>query len=63
MILYNIVGIDDLEGVTFARCTTEAKAKKAMRLLTQNGFEDEVEIRKDNMPLDSIEINDQRINL
>lgn len=63
MILYNIVGTDDLEGMTFARCTTEVKAKKAMRLLEQNGFENTIEIRKDNLPLDVVEINDEQIYL
>ena len=61
--LYNVVGIDDLEGVTFARCTTEAKAIKAMELLEANGFEDMVTVIQDHTSVDTIEIEGEIIEL
>jgi len=58
--LYNIVGTDDLEGVIFARCTTEEKAKKAMNLLNIES----IEISVDNFTnLDTIRIGDELIKL
>lgn len=58
--LYNIVGTDDLEGVIFARCTTEEKAKKAMNLLDIES----IEISVDNFTnLDTIRIGEELIKL
>jgi hypothetical protein len=53
--IFAVVGIDDLEGMTFAQCTTMEKAKKAMKILVENGFDD-VEIIESNLTLDVIEV-------
>ena len=42
--LFNVIGTDDLEGMTFARCTTYEKALKAKECLENNGFEDMIEV-------------------
>ena len=61
--LYNVVGLDDLEGTTFARCTTLEKAKKAKELLEAEGFENLLDIVQDEMPVDVIEIGGKLIEL
>lgn len=61
--LFNVVGMDDLEGTVFARCTTYDKAKKAMELLEAEGFEDMLDIVQDEMPVDMIEIGGKLIEL
>lgn len=61
--LFNVVGTDDLEGTTFARCTTYKKAQKAKELLEAEGFEDMLDIVKDNLPIDTIKIGDKLIRL
>lgn len=62
-LLFNVVGRDDLEGVVFARCSSEEKAKKAMKLCEEQGFEDMLEIIPDNMLIDTIEIDGEEIDL
>lgn len=61
--LYNIVGIDDLEGTTFGRFTSHKKAIKAKEMIEANGFENMLEIVEDEMPVDTIEINNVMISL
>ena len=61
--LFNVVGLDDLEGMTFARCTTYEKAQKAKELLEEEGFEDMLDIIQDEMPIDVIEIGGELIEL
>ena len=61
--LFKVVGKDDLEDCIFAQCITPDKAKKAMELTEQNGFEDMVEIIQDELPLDTIEIAGKIIEL
>lgn len=61
--LYNVIGIDDLEGTTFARCTTFDKSVAAKEIIENEGFEDMVEIVQDEMAVDVIEINGELINL
>ena len=61
--LLNVVGMDDLEGTVFARCTTYDKAKRAMELLEAEGFEDMLDIVQDEMPVDMIEISGELIEL
>ena len=53
MKLWLIVGVDDLEGLTFAYCTTVEKAKKAFNLINENGFND-TEIVESDIDLDCI---------
>lgn len=61
--LYNVVGIDDLEGTTFARCSSLAKAVKAQTLLKKEGFENMLDIVQDEMLIDVIEIGGKLIEL
>ena len=61
--LFNVVGIDDLEGVAFARCTTYEKAVKAKECLENNGFENMIDIVQDEIPVDVIEIDSQLLEL
>ena len=63
MRLFNVVGIDDLEGMTFAHCTTYEKAQKAMELLEAEGFEDMLDIVQDELPVDMIELDGELIEL
>ena len=63
MRLYKVIGVDELEGFTFAQCTTYEKAKKAQKLIEENGFEDCTELMQDEIPIDAIEINDKLIFL
>lgn len=63
MKLYNVVGIDDLEGTVFARCTTLEKAVIAQNKLEHEGFEDVLDIIQDETPIDTIEIDGKLIKL
>ena len=63
MRLFNVVGMDDLEGTVFARCTTYEKAQKAMELCEAEGFEDMLDIVQDEMPIDVIEIGGELVEL
>lgn len=61
--LYNVIGADDLEGITFARCTTYEKAVKAKERLEQEGFEEMIDIVQDKVLIDAIEIDEEIISL
>ena len=63
MTLYNVVGIDDLEDLTFARCTTMVKAERAKTMLEEEGFECMVRIVKDEIDVDAVEIDGKIIEL
>ena len=63
MRLFNVVGIDDLEGTVFARCTTLAKAVIAQDKLEKEGFEGLLDIVQDEIPIDVIEIGGELIEL
>lgn len=61
--LFNVIGIDDLNEMVFARCTTFEKAQKAKRMLEAEGFEDMLEIVQDKLSIDVIEIDNKVIEL
>ena len=61
--LFNVIGIDDLEGTAFTRCTTYEKAIKAKECLENNGFENMIDIVQDEIPVDVIEIDSQMLEL
>lgn len=63
MTLYNVVGIDDLKGLTFARCTTLKNANKAMKLLENEGYECMLRIEKDEIAVDEIACGNEVIDL
>lgn len=60
---FNVVGLYELEGFTFAHCTTYQKAKKAQELLEAEGFEYMLEIVPDQLPIDVVTINGKQIHL
>ena len=61
--LFNVIGLDDLEGTTFARCTTYEKANKVKELLEAEGFEYMLDIVQDEIIIDVIEIGGKLIEL
>lgn len=61
--LFNVIGIDSLDGTVFARCTTYEKAAKAKERLEQEGFEDMIDIVQDEIPIDAIEVGSQMLEL
>ena len=63
MKLFNVIGLDDLEGTVFARCTTYEKAEKVKKLLEKEGFQDMIDIVQDEIQIDVIEIGGKIINL
>lgn len=63
MQIWNVKGIDDLEGICFAQCSTKEKAEKAMRILEENGFEDMLVIKQSNLQLDQLLVEDELIQL
>ena len=63
MRLYNVIGIDDLEGDVFSVCTTLEKAVIAKKILEDGGLEGCIDIVQDKIPVDTIEINGKLIDL
>lgn len=63
MRLFNVIGLDDLEGDVFARCTTYEGAVKAKALLEKEGFENILDIVQDEISVDVIEIGGKLIQL
>lgn len=63
MQIWEVNGIDDLEGICFAQCSTKEKAEKAMRILEKNGFEDMLVIKQSNLRLDQLIIGEEIIQL
>lgn len=61
--LFNVIGIDDLEGISFARCTTYEKAQKALKLLEAEGFQDMLDIEQDQLPIDCVKIGGKILEL
>lgn len=61
--LYRVIGMDDLEGLTFALCSTYEKAQKAKALLENERYEDMLDIIQDEIPVDAIELNGEMIYL
>lgn len=63
MQIWNVNGVDDLEGICFAQCSTKEKEEKAMRILEENGFEDMLVIKQSNLQLDQLLVEDELIQL
>ena len=61
--IYNVMGLDDLEGMIFARCATFEKAQRAKEITEANGFEGMLDIVQDETPVDVIEIGGKLIEL
>lgn len=63
MKLWNLIGIDDLEGLTFGRFSTQVKAEKAKEILENIGLDDALDIVQDSMDIDTIELSDKIIEI
>jgi hypothetical protein len=63
MQIWEVNGINDLEGSCFAQCSTKKKAEKAMQILEENGFKDMLMIKQSNLRLDHLVIEDKTIQL
>lgn len=61
--IWEVNGIDDLEGICFAQCSTKEKAEKAMRILEENGFGDILVVKQSNLRLDQLLVEDKLIQL
>lgn len=61
--IWEVVGVDDLEGSVFAQCSTEERANKAMQLLENEGFEDMLRVEQSSLRIDQIIIGDKLIQL
>lgn len=61
--IWEVNGINDLEGICFAQCSAKEKAEKAMRILEENGFEDMLMIKQSNLRLDQLLIGDKIIQI
>ena len=62
MKLWLIDGVDDLEGLTFAFCTSAEKAEKALNLLNENEI-NSIGIVESDIDLDCIKLDGQQIKL
>lgn len=63
MQIWEVNGIDDLEGTCFAQCSSKEKAEKAMQILEKNGFEDMLIVEQSSLQLDQLLIEDKLIQL
>ena len=63
MQIWEVNGIDDLEGTCFVQCSSKEKAEKAMQLLEENGFDGLLVIHQSNLRIDQLLIGDQLIQL
>ena len=63
MKLWNLIGIDDLEGLTFGRFTTDEKAIKAKNILENEGFDGALDIVQDSIPIDMINLKGKNIEI
>ena len=63
MKLWNLIGIDDLEGLTFGRFTTDEKAIKAKIILENEGFDGALDIVQDSIPIDMINLEGKNIEI
>lgn len=63
MQIWEVNGIDDLEGTCFAQCSTKERAEKAMQILEENGFEDMLAVEQSSLRLDQLLIGDRLIQL
>ncbi len=61
--IFNVTGINGLDGTVFARCTTMEKASKAKEMLEANGFFGMVDIIQDKTPMDVVQIDGKTISL
>lgn len=61
--LWEVIGIDDLDNMIFAQCSTKEKAIKVREILEVNGFGGSVDVRKVGLELDVLVINGERIEL
>ena len=58
--IWEVNGIDDLEGTCFAQCSTKEKAEKAKQILKENGFKDMLVVKQSSLRLDQLLIGGKR---
>ena len=63
MQIWEVNGIDDLEGTVFAQCSTKEKAEKAMKLLEKEGFEGMLVVEQSGLRFDQLIIGEKLIQL
>lgn len=63
MQIWEVNGIDDLEGTCFVQCSTKEKAEKAKQILEENGFEDILVVKQSSLRLDQLLIRGELIQL
>ena len=63
MQIWEVNGIDDLEGTVFAQCSTKEKAEKAMELLEKEGFEGMLVVEQSGLRFDQLLIGEKLIQL
>ena len=63
MQIWEVNGIDDLEGTCFAQCSTKEKAEKAMKLLEKEGFEGMLVVEQSRLRFDQLLIGEKLIQL
>lgn len=61
--IWKVNGIDDLDGMVFAQCSSKEKAEKAIEILEKNGFENMLCVKQSNLRIDQIMIGDKFVQL
>lgn len=61
--LFDVIGLNNFEGYTFAQCTTYEKAQKAIKILEAEGFEGMFDIVQTEMLIDVVELYGELIEL
>ena len=62
--LWEVYGIDDLEGEVFTQCSTIAKANTALHFLIHLGFDEaSIKIRQSDLIIDHLEVDRSMIHL
>lgn len=61
--IWEVNGTGEFDGICFAQCSTKKNALKAMHILEENGFEDMLEIKRNNLRLDQLVIGDEVVRL
>lgn len=62
--LYEVVGCDELGESVFAHCTSEELAQKAIKLMVEGGWDEDIlQVRKSNLHINEIILDDIPINL
>ena len=61
--LWIVMGINDMEGMIFAFCTTRQKAEKAVKLLEPEGLENMLTIKQAQLEINNVCLNGTNIEI